>query len=63
MGSLHKFQHLKDARNAIFGAIHALPVRFVAVDDVHNLRVRNALQAALDNIEAAHREITKELNR
>ena len=43
--------------------IESLPRSFVAATYQQGVRVTNSLDAALDNVRAAHREITKEINR
>ena len=43
-------------------AMDALPTRFISRSNQQTIRVLNALDAARDCINRAHREINKELN-
>lgn len=43
-------------------ALDAIPLRFVSRSNLQTVRVLNALDAARDCINRAHKEINKELN-
>ncbi len=61
--SLRKRHDLTPDLRRILEIVNRIPPTFVAADYQHGVRVTNALDAALDNIRRAHREITKEINR
>ena len=61
--SLRKRHDLTPDIRRLLELIDTLPRQFGAANYQHGTRVTNALDAALDSIRRAQREITKEINR
>ena len=61
--NLRKRHDIEPDIRRILELINTIPRTFVAATYQHGVRVTNSLDAAMDNLRAARREITKEINR
>lgn len=61
--SLSRRERLTPALDRIQSALDAMPTRFVSRNTLQIVRVLNKLDAARDAINAAHKEINREINR
>lgn len=61
--SLSKRHNIEASKLRVRISLDALPHQFVARNPQQALRVLNALDAARDSVNRAHREINRELNR